>query len=171
MFKILSFIGMINSEQHMTIEKEKYKHMKKILLYVIAVVVLIQLFRPTKNDSKNYTNDISKEVVVTDEIQKIIETSCADCHSNATVYPWYAEIAPISWYLASHVNEGKEHLNFSEWTSYNKHQKEHILKNLKEVMTSHEMPLQSYLILHENAQLSKEQYEVFLTWVNTIKIH
>ncbi len=144
--------------------------MKKTLLYVLALVVLIQLFRPTKNNSNNYTNDISKEVVVPDEIQKIIKTSCADCHSNTTVYPWYAEIAPVSWYLASHVNDGKEHLNFSEWTAYNVHQKEHILKDLKEVMESHEMPLKSYLLLHENAKMDKNQYEAFSKWLSTIEI-
>ncbi len=144
--------------------------MKKTLLYIIAVIVLIQLFRPTKNDSNITTNDISKEVVVPNEIQKIIETSCADCHSNTTVYPWYAEIAPVSWFLASHVNDGKEHLNFSEWTSYNNHQKEHILNDLKEVMESHEMPLKSYLLLHENAKMNKNQYEAFSKWLSTIEI-
>ena len=86
------------------------------------------------------------------------------------MYPWYAEIAPVSWYLASHVNEGKEHLNFSEWTAYNKHQKEHILNDLKEVIEEKEMPLKSYLIIHEKAGMTKDQYDAFSKWLNTIEI-
>ncbi|MBT8316905.1 MAG: heme-binding domain-containing protein, partial [Lutibacter sp.] len=93
---------------------------------------------------------------------------CADCHSNKTNYPWYSEIAPISWYLAQHVNEGKEYLNFSEWTTYNKNQKSHIINDLEEVLIDVEMPLKSYLLIHTEAKLSQNQYETLLNWVKTI---
>lgn len=144
--------------------------MKKGITVLLIVVVLIQFIRPEKNDSKEGLNDISTVMNIPDEVKSIIKTSCADCHSNYTKYPWYSEIAPVSWYLAQHVNEGKEHLNFSEWTSYNKDQKKHILKDLKEELEGNEMPLRSYLIIHENAKMNKNQYKTLLNWVKTISV-
>ncbi|WP_298370840.1 heme-binding domain-containing protein [uncultured Lutibacter sp.] len=144
--------------------------MKKILLGILVFVALIQFIRPEKNSSKEDINHISKEVSIPINVQEIIKISCADCHSNNTVYPWYSKIAPISWYLAMHVNDGKEHLNFSEWTLYNKNQKAHILKDLKEVLKNHKMPLQSYLWLHKNAELTNKQYAELLNWTNSIII-
>src|SRR5680860_104459 len=93
--------------------------MKKIFLGILVLFILIQFYRPEKNKSKNETNAMSTVIEIPVEVNKIIETSCADCHTNSTKYPWYNEIAPASWFLAQHVKEGKEHLNFSEWTTYN----------------------------------------------------
>ena len=122
--------------------------MKKIIVGILVVFVLIQFIRPEQNVSGEENNSISSMVDVPEDVKEIIKTSCADCHSNKTVYPWYSEIAPVSWYLAQHVNEGKEHLNFSEWATYNKDQKNHIIKDLKEELEDMEMPLKSYLILY-----------------------
>jgi hypothetical protein len=144
--------------------------MKKVLLGILVVFILIQMIRPTKNDSRNDINHISTVVPVPAEVEEILKTSCYDCHSNNTVYPWYSEIAPVSWYLAQHVNEGKEHLNFSEWTVYNKNQQDHIVKDLEEVLESHEMPLKSYLLMHEDAKMTPQQYEILMNWVQTIKV-
>ena len=142
--------------------------MKKRLIGIFLVLILIQLIRPERNDSNNELNGISSAMHVPENVKQIIKTSCADCHSNNTKYPWYSEIAPISWYLAYHVNEGKEHLNFSEWMAYNKDQKNHILKDLDEKLTAHEMPLKSYLIVHKDAVMTKNQYDILLNWVKTI---
>ncbi|MBK5208775.1 MAG: heme-binding domain-containing protein [Flavobacteriaceae bacterium] len=144
--------------------------MKKVLFAILAVFILIQFIRPEKNDSKNETNAISTVMEIPVEVNKMIQTSCADCHSNSTKYPWYNEIAPASWYLAQHVKEGKEHLNFSEWTTYNKDQKEHLLKDLKEVLNERKMPLKSYLLIHKDAKLTENQYQILYDWVNSIKV-
>jgi hypothetical protein len=145
--------------------------MKKIFLGILVVFILIQFIRPTKNDSRNGVNDITTVMEVPNEVQLILKTSCNDCHSNYTNYPWYSEIAPVSWYLASHVNDGKKHLNLSEWTVYNENQKEHILKDFEEVLESHEMPLESYLWIHKDAKMTSEQYEVLMNWVKSIEIN
>jgi hypothetical protein len=136
----------------------------------LAVFILIQFFRPEKNISKNEMNAMGTVMEIPVEVTKIIQTSCADCHSNSTNYPWYSEIAPVSWYLAQHVKEGKEHLNFSEWTNYNKDQQEHVLKDIKEVLNEREMPLKSYLLIHKDAKLTENQYQILYDWVNSIKI-
>ena len=144
--------------------------MKKVLFIILAVFILIQFIRPAKNDSKNETHAISTVMEIPIEVNKIIQTSCADCHSNSTEYPWYNEIAPASLLLAQHIKKGKEHLNFSEWATYNLDQKEHLLKNLKEVLNEREMPLKSYLLIHKDAKLSENQYQTLYDWVNTIKV-
>ncbi|OGS70199.1 MAG: hypothetical protein A3F91_01865 [Flavobacteria bacterium RIFCSPLOWO2_12_FULL_35_11] len=144
--------------------------MKKVLLVILVAFILIQFVRPEKNDSKNEMNAMSTVMEIPVEVTKIIETSCADCHSNSTKYPWYSEIAPASWYLAQHVKEGKENLNFSEWTTYNKDQQEHILKDIKEVLNEREMPLKSYLLIHKDAKLTENQYQILYDWANTVKV-
>ena len=144
--------------------------MKKVLLAIAVIFILIQLIRPTKNDSRNDINHISTVITVPTEVEAILKTSCNDCHSNYTVYPWYSEVAPVSWFLAQHVNEGKEHLNLSEWTVYNKDQQKHVLKDFEEVLKSHEMPLNSYLWIHKDAVMTDAQYEVLLNWVKSIEI-
>ena len=143
--------------------------MKKVFLGIVVVFILVQMIRPNKNDSRNDINHISTVIEVPDEVKEILKTSCNDCHSNFTVYPWYNEIAPISWYLASHVNDGKKHLNFSEWTVYNKNQQNHILKDLEEVLETHEMPLKSYLWIHKESELTNDEYKVLMAWVKSIK--
>ena len=142
--------------------------MKKVLLVILVVIILIQFIRPEKNESAIAMNDITTVLEVPEDVKQLIKTSCADCHSNKTVYPWYSEIAPVSWYLAQHVNEGKEHLNFSEWAAYNNNQKSHIINDLKEVLEDHEMPLKSYLIIHKDAEMTQNNYETLLNWVKTI---
>lgn len=143
--------------------------MKKKLLGILVVFILIQLIRPTKNNSQNNINHIATIMPIPSEVELILTKSCNDCHSNSTNYPWYSEIAPVSWYLASHVNDGKEHLNLSEWTAYNVYQKEYILNNFEEVLKSHQMPLKSYELLHKEAILTAEQYKMLVAWVKTIK--
>ena len=143
--------------------------MKKVMLGLLILLILIQFIRPEKNDSGDYTNDYTSVMQVPDNVKEIIKTSCADCHSNFTKYPWYSEIAPVSWYIAQHVNEGKEHLNFSEWMRYNKNQKDHIIQDLEEELEGFEMPLKSYLLIHKDAILTKDQYKILLAWVKTLK--
>lgn len=144
--------------------------MKKAVLVILAILILIQFIQPEKNLSKDFSNDISMEYEVPNEVQEIIKNSCADCHSNFTKYPWYGNIAPMSWYVGQHIWMGKEHLNFSEWTQYNMNQKEHILKDLEEVLQTKEMPLASYLTIHDDAKLTQEQYELFYNWVKTLEV-
>jgi len=144
--------------------------MKRVLFVILAVFILIQFIRPEKNNSKDETYALSTVMEIPVEVNRIIQTSCADCHTNSTRYPWYNEIAPASWFLAYHVKEAKEHLNFSEWTTYNKDQKEHLLKDLKEVLNEREMPLKSYLLIHKDAKLTENQYQILYDWVKTIKV-
>ncbi len=144
--------------------------MKKKIVIVLGIIVLAQLIRPSRNNGDMDTYAISKEVVVPMEVQKVLETSCYDCHSNKTAYPWYAEVAPVSWYIARHVNEGKEYFNISEWMSYNNDQKRSIVRNFESIIKKNKMPLKSYLLKHPEATLSEEQKQLLIDWIRTIKV-
>ena len=144
--------------------------MKKVGLALLVIFILIQFIRPEKNDSKDWANDYTTALNVPAKVIEIVKTSCADCHSNITKYPWYGNIAPISWYVGDHIWEGKEHLNFSDWMLYNKNQKEHIIKDLEEVLETKEMPLDSYLKLHKEAELTADEYELFYNWIKTLDV-
>lgn len=86
------------------------KTWKKIILILLAVFIIIQFFHPQHNISAEpQPNNITKLYVANEEIQNIFKTSCYDCHSNNTKYPWYAKIQPVDWWLSDHIDEGKRH--------------------------------------------------------------
>ena len=97
--------------------------LKKILKITFRILLLafivIQFFRPEKNQAEGISpNDITNLYTVPADVQLILKTSCNDCHSNNTVYPWYSNIQPFAWWLKDHIDDGKKHLNFSEFASY-----------------------------------------------------
>ena len=82
------------------------KILKKSFQILLLVFIIIQFIRPAKNKSEGISNnDISKIYPVPENVQAILKTSCYDCHSNNTVYPWYASIQPVSWWLDDHIQE------------------------------------------------------------------
>ncbi|MGB5264670.1 MAG: heme-binding domain-containing protein, partial [Lutimonas sp.] len=89
---------------------------KKILIALFAIFLIIQFFRPEKNNSNDLTHDVSKKYELPEEVNKILTVACNDCHSNRTEYPWYANVQPVAWWLNDHVVDGKKHLNFSDFT-------------------------------------------------------
>ncbi|PCH76075.1 MAG: cytochrome C [Flavobacteriaceae bacterium] len=142
--------------------------MKKKALILVGILVLIQLIRPEKNTAAIGPVIVADELLITDEVAVILEKSCYDCHSNRSNYLWYAEVAPVSWLIAHHVNDGKEHLNFSEWNTYNNFQKEHIIKDLYKEIKEDKMPLKTYTWMHPEALLSATEKEVLLSWVKSL---
>lgn len=90
-------------------------------------------------------------------IKTLLKASCYDCHSNETIYPDYAYVAPISWMVNDHIKEGRKYLNFSEWGNYNQFQKEGMLEKSAHAITDFKMPLPSYIQKHHDANLTTEQ--------------
>ena len=84
----------------------------KGLIGVAVLFIIIQFVPVQQNASENYQSSFKPTVnsPIQAEVTAILQTACWDCHSNQTVYPWYNKIAPISWYLARHINNGKKHL-------------------------------------------------------------
>lgn len=135
---------------------------KKFLYLLIIIFIIIQFIRPERNLGKRETENT---IFVSNEVGQILQTSCFDCHSNYTVYPWYTNIQPIGWWLNHHVNEGKDELNFSEFETYSLKRKLHKLEEIKEMVDENEMPLPSYLWIHGDAELTAEQKDVISKWV------
>lgn len=144
---------------------------KRIVIGVVLVIIVIQLLQPTKNKSEGISeNDISKVYALPDGLHDMLVQKCYDCHSNNTRYPWYVHIQPIGWWLASHVKEGKEHLNFSEFKTYEKSKADHKLEELVEVLEAGEMPLKSYLLMHGDAKVTAEETQTITTWVKSLGV-
>ena len=139
---------------------------KKILGVLLLVLIVIQFFRPEKNDSNDLTYDISTKYKVPDNVNHLLQVSCNDCHSNKSEYPWYANVQPIAWWLNDHINDGKRHLNFSEFTKKPIAVQNHKFEETIEMVEEHEMPLKSYTNfgLHAEANLSDEQREDIIVW-------
>jgi len=143
---------------------------KKIVLGLLIIVVVMQFFRIDKtNPEVNIADDFIAITNPPEEIATILKTSCYDCHSNESSYPWYSNIAPISWWLKHHLNEGREELNFSEWNTYSEKRKDHKLEELAEEVEEGEMPLNSYTWTHSNANLSVDQKNRLIGWSITTR--
>lgn len=136
--------------------------MKKILLWIIGVFVAIQLI-PIDRTNKpiDKRQNFADVVKPPKEVVLILKNACYDCHSNEVKYPKYACIAPISWSIKHHINEGRERVNFSEWMKYNTDQKNHIIDDVLETVESKEMPLKGYIPMHPEANLTDVQRKVF----------
>lgn len=143
---------------------------KKILLGVVVILIIIQFFRINKtNPPIIQENDFITISNPPANVAKIIKTSCYDCHSNETKYPWYTNFAPLSWWIKHHINEGREELNFSEWGTYKEKRKKHKIEECVELVDEDEMPLSSYLITHEEAKLTADEKSYLLEWFKTQK--
>lgn len=138
---------------------------KKILLVVAVLLLAIQAVRPNRAVP---TVDPTKDFVAIypgePEIEQLFKDACYDCHSHETKYPWYSEIAPVSWFIQDHVNHGKEHLNFNEWGNRGKAKRSHALEEMVEETMEHEMPLESYTYLHPEADLTDDQRKQLVAW-------
>jgi len=146
------------------------KFFKRLFLVLLIAFVVIQFFRPAKNKAEGPSkNDISTLYPVPEDVQNILKTSCYDCHSNNTVYPWYAEVQPVAWWLDSHIKDGKKDLNFSEFASYRIRRQYKKLEEVNELVKKDEMPLDSYLWIHKNAKLSEPQKLVLANWANAVR--
>jgi Haem-binding domain len=143
---------------------------RKILIGIAAILVLIQFIRPTRNEGQaSGENEISMKYQVPDEVKDVLVFSCYDCHSNHTNYPWYTNIQPVGWWMQGHVNEGKRHLNFSEYGPYAEKKAKHKFEEIEDAASNHWMPLDSYLWLHPKAKLTEDQSKAVAAWAAALK--
>lgn len=132
----------------------------------LVILLAVQLIRPARNSSGQVLpTDIKNTITVPVNIQALLQTSCYDCHSNHTNYPWYANLQPVGWLLNNHVQNGKEQLNFSDFGSYSIRRQLSKLKAIGSQVQDGEMPLLSYTWMHANAKLRKEDKILLITWV------
>ncbi|MDH5382818.1 MAG: heme-binding domain-containing protein [Cyclobacteriaceae bacterium] len=146
------------------------KRIRKTSWVVLITLIAIQLIPiDTSNPVEDSADTFLTATSPDDEVRSILNKACMDCHSFNTVYPWYSHIAPISWWLVDHIDEGREHLNLSTWAQYDAKKKDHKLEEFAEEVEEHEMPLNSYTWMHPEARLTEEQRGLLVDWVKKIR--
>jgi len=144
--------------------------MKKALkvtgISLVAALAALQLYRPARNTNSAPPppSDIVNAYAVPTDVAFALHRACYDCHSNNTHYPWYTNIQPVGIWLADHIDEGKEELNFSDFGNFKPRRK---LKKLKEIVDEIEegaMPLSSYTIMHKEAILQPFEKQMIIDW-------
>lgn len=148
-----------------------YKKIIKItVLFLFIAFVGIQFIPTTRNQSdKVLETDFTKTFNVPGDVQNMLKTSCYDCHSNNTNYPWYNRIQPAAWFMEGHITDGKKELNFSEFGDYSDRRKKSKLKSIISQIKSDEMPLPSYLWIHWDAELSPQEKKLLENWINDLQ--
>lgn len=138
-----------------------------VLIGLLALIVVIQ-FIPGSNNQETVVSakDINYFVVVPQNVQSILKTSCYDCHSNYTQYPWYAHFQPVRLWLDHHIDEGKSKLNFNEFASYSTRKQANKIREVGKNVEQDEMPLSSYTLIHKDAVLSISQKKLLTEWAS-----
>ena len=140
--------------------------MKKKLMWIPAAAIVIfaalQLFNPPRDNPPVKTDFIAAANPPPD-VAAAIRAACYDCHSHETVWPLYSRIAPVSWLIASDVNEGRKHLNLSEWPAEPARAAKQ-LDRMNEVVDYREMPPKKYTLMHAAARLTEAQHKAILDW-------
>jgi heme-binding protein len=127
---------------------------KKTLIASIVVFVAIQFVRPShSNPPVDAQQTLAAHIGDAQAIMPVIDRACGDCHSNETRWPWYSNVAPVSWLIAREVQAGRAALNFSSWGTYSVEQQRKLLKESCEEVREGEMPIFTYTLLHTEAKL------------------
>lgn len=146
------------------------KKISRIILLLIIVFLVVAQLIPLNNPEVKEAdkNDIFQQVSAEKDLELLVKAACYDCHSYQTSFPWYNSVAPVSWWLKDHIEDGRKHLNFSNWSAYSTEKKEHKLEECVEMLEEGEMPLWSYQITHAEARLSEGQKKLLIDWFKAL---
>lgn len=142
----------------------------KLLGWVLLIImVVIQFFRPARNKQEGISaNHISTQFTIPADVRSILEVACYDCHTNNSRYPWYYNIQPIGIWMNGHIKEGKEHMNFSEFTNKRPRYQYHKMEETIELVKENAMPIPSYKWTHKDARLSETERTKLVDWAIAI---
>jgi len=145
--------------------------MRKILKWIVIILVIVigglQFIRPAKtNPAIDQSQTIEAHMQVTPQVAAILDRSCNDCHSNKTRWPWYSNVAPVSWFVIGHVDDARKDLNFSEWGKRDKDRQSRKLQQMCDEVTDGAMPLGSYTPMHPGSKLSAADVKTLCDWTN-----
>ena len=143
------------------------KVLKWSLLVVASLFIIAQFHRPAKtNPVINGAQSFEAHLQIDPKTAAIFDRSCLDCHSNKTRWPWYSNVAPVSWFVIDHVDHGRSHLNFSEWGNYDRQEQRQLLTNICIEVKQGTMPLSSYTPLHPESRLNRDDILTICEWAN-----
>lgn len=142
------------------------------LVGFVVLIAVSQAIRPARtNPPVKPSRTLESVVRVPPRVEDILQRACYDCHSNLTRWPWYSNVAPISWFVINHVDAGRRHVNFSEWLRRDtkdpaQYTRERFQAICRQVETRN-MPITSYLLIHSGARLSGGDIEAVCQWTKT----
>lgn len=108
--------------------------------------------------------EVTADIQTPPEVKKILRSSCYDCHSNETRWPFYSNIAPISWFIADDVNEGRQKLNFSNWEKLYSEKQDELKRKIWKEINEDDMPMSTYIYMHPDAKLGLPQKDIIKKW-------
>jgi Haem-binding domain len=148
-------------------------HGKAIARWLAVLIVVAQFIRPARtNPPIDQADTLEASVPVPGDVDAILKRSCGDCHSNSTRWPWYSNVAPMSWLVIRDVRDGRSHMNFSAWpASQSQKSQVTLLSHICREVTSGDMPLWFYLPLHPDARLSKADVKALCDWTVAARQH
>lgn len=131
----------------------------------VAVLFLLAQFIPVDRSHP----PVAGVVEAPEQVMLTLRRSCWDCHSNETAWPWYGYVAPVSWRLADHIRDGREHVNFTEWDGYDAEELDEIYEDIAEEIEEQGMPLKDYLLIHRTAVLSRADRDRLVAWAEAAR--
>ena len=135
------------------------KRLKQAAFVLVVVIAVAQLVRPERaNPPTDASRTIQAHVGSASRLVAILDRACRDCHSNATVWPWYTQIAPLSWLMAYGVKKGRDAVNFSDWAAYPPDLQRAMLVASCQDVSAGKMP-GPYTLLHPETRLSTQDIE------------
>lgn len=145
--------------------KKLFRVLRWVTIAGIGCLIVAQFFGPAKtNPATDVSQSIESRSQVTPQVAAIFDRSCNDCHSNKTRWPWYSNVAPVSWFVIDHVNHGRSHLNFSEWGINTPDEAKGMLEEICKEVKAGAMPLSSYTPLHPGSALTAEDVKALCDW-------
>ncbi len=144
------------------------KRIAKWLVVGLSVLFLaIQFVRPARtNPAVDESQTIFARTQMTPQVTAILNRSCADCHSNKTAWPWYTNVAPVSWFIVNHVNEARPLLNLSEWGKLDRDRQSKKLQQMCDEVSDGGMPLSTYTPLHPGSKPAPADVKIFCDWTD-----
>lgn len=141
------------------------KIIKRVLVIAVVGFALLQVVQPSRTNPP-VTNDFLKATSAPPEVAGLFHAACYDCHSDETRWPWYSYVAPMSWQIAQDVNDGRWHVNLSEWPTNNANLARKKINNMSDQIDSGDMPLKKYTLIHKDARLTSEQRDELTQWLD-----
>ena len=146
------------------------KRLKQSALLAATLLLAIQFARPNRaNLPVDRASTLQTNLAVPQPVGAILDRACGDCHSNQTRWPWYSQVAPVSWFVAGHVKDGRRRFNMSEWARYDQLKSRALLGDMCRFASQGEMPLPSYRWLHSEARLGPDDVRALCEWTTAIR--
>src|SRR5207249_4738230 len=130
------------------------RRLKQAAVVLVVVLATAQLVRPQHANPPTDVNRTIQSHVTANGLVAVLDRACGDCHSNHTVWPWYTQIAPMSWLMSYGVMQGRKAVNFSEWATYSPERQQQLLAASCRAASEGKMPGRPYTLIHPEARLS-----------------